>query len=417
MIRRYTLSNGVRVVTDQIRDFRSVAVGLWFDTGSVNENEKINGISHFIEHMLFKGTEKRSALEIAAALEDVGGQMNAFTGKEFTAYYAKVLTEHLPIAADVLSDLTFNSVFDPEELKREGEVICEEIKMYEDSPHELCMDLFSQAAWPQHQIGKPVIGHEEIIRNLQRDDLIGYWKHHYTPENLVVSVAGGFDEKELRQELEKRFGSIQGAAMEKNLQEPLYLPKPIVREKDIEQTHLCIGVKGTSGLEEKRYALSLLSTLLGGGMTSYLFQEIREKRGLVYTVSSFESLYRNTGLLGVYAGTSPKNLPEVVRLIMEGLNHTKSGGFTEKQLDSSKEQIKGSLLMGLESSQRRMNHNAKMEFYFDGKLSIDQIIDSINKVTLKEIESLAKDLFVTEKLTYSLVGPMQELPSNVELVC
>lgn len=417
MIERYTLSNGVRVVTDQIKDFRSVAVGLWFDTGSVNENEKNNGISHFIEHMLFKGTEKRSALEIAAALEDVGGQMNAFTGKEFTAYYAKVLTEHLPIATDVLSDLTFQSIFEPDELHREGEVICEEIKMYEDSPHELCMDLFSLAAWPEHQIGRPVIGYEEIIRGLQREDLVNYWQHHYTPSNLVVSVAGGFDAGQLRQELESKLGHLKGARPEKNPLQPAYTPAPIVRQKDIEQTHLCIGVKGTTGLEEKRYSLSLLSTLLGGGMTSYLFQEIREKRGLVYTVSSFESLYRATGLFGVYAGTSPKNLPEVVKLTMEGFAHAKSGGFDEKQLQSAKEQIKGALLMGLESSQRRMNHNAKMEFYFDGKLTLDQIIESINRVTLKEIEGLAKELLVADKLTYSLVGPMKELPSEISLVC
>lgn len=409
MIKRYTLDNGIRVITDNIEEFKSVTYGIWFDTGSVREDNHNNGISHYLEHMLFKGTKTRSALEIAQEIEEVGGQTNAFTGKEFTAYYAKVLSEDLDVAVNVISDITINSVFPTEELKREGEVICEEIKMYEDSPQDVAIELFSDMMFEGHPLGRPVIGTAEIIRSLKQKDLIDYYHKYYTADNMVISVSGGFDEKALKKLLDDNLGHLKTKTHLAEIKAAKPKHHNTVKHKDIEQAHLCLGVNAINVFDEDRFALSLLDTMMGGGMTSYLFQEIREKRGLVYTVSSFNSLYRNAGQFAVYAGTSSKNIPEVVKLVMEGFSLAKSGKhFTQKQLDSAKAQVKSSLLMGLESTQRRMTQNARNELYFEGKMGIDKILDKINAVTLKDITKMANQILLSDNLSYTIVMPQKE---------
>src|SRR5437763_3906167 len=308
MYRKSVLSNGVRVITESMPGFRSASIGIWADVGSAVEQPQLRGVSHMVEHMLFKGTERRTARQIAEEMDGVGGNLNAFTDKEATCYYAKVMDVHLPLAVDVLSDMFLNSRFDPSELAKEQKVVLEEIKMYDDSPDELIHDLFIQTMWRGSNLGSPTIGFADTVTKLTQDDLRQHMKRHYAPNSVVVAAAGNVDHDALAEMLERALAPFMGTCTLPVPENPPSTPASLFRQKDSEQAYVVLGTTGLSVRDDRRYVLSVLDTILGGGMSSRLFQEIREKRGLVYTVYSFQAGYRGAGLFGVYCGTSPENV-------------------------------------------------------------------------------------------------------------
>ncbi len=314
MYRKSTLPNGLRVITERMPSVRSATIGVWADVGSSLELHERRGVSHMVEHMLFKGTSRRSARDIAQIMDGVGGNLNAFTDKEATCYYAKVMDRHLPLALDVLSDMFLHSLFDAGELAKERQVVLEEIKMYEDSPDELIHDLFLQTMWNGSNLGEPTIGFAETVSGLTPDDLRSHMRERYAPNSVVVTAAGNVDHDEFAHRVERAFAEFSGVGRPFVLETPATTPARAFKQKDSEQAYCILGTQGLSATDDRRYALSVLDTMLGGGMSSRLFQEIREKRGLVYTVYSFQAAYRAAGLFGIYAGTSPKNVSECVEL-------------------------------------------------------------------------------------------------------
>ncbi|MGE5708173.1 MAG: M16 family metallopeptidase [Bacteroidota bacterium] len=409
MEQRYLLSNGVRVLIEDIPYVHSAAIGLWLDTGSANEGEADNGISHFIEHMLFKGTPSRSALEIARSFEDTGGSINAFTDKENTCYYARVLAHHLPQAIDVLVDMFLHSLFDKEELKREKRVILEEIKMYEDTPDELVYDLFSQTFWEGHPLGRAIVGTRKSVRAIDREQIEAYLESYYTPDRLVVSVVGKVEPQVVLDQLEALLGGWQRTGNRLVETEPAINATTIAKYKDIEQVHLCLGTRGVSIVDEDRFPLAFLDSILGGGMSSTLFQEIREKRGLAYSISTYQSLYRPGGIFGVYAGTSLKNLPEVIKLVREEFERVKGGSITEEELERAREQLKGGILLSLEVPRHRMSRLARNELYYGRLVPIEEIIEAIDRVSLDDLTRVSRLIFRDEYLTATSVGPTRKL--------
>lgn len=399
------LPNGVRVITEEIDYVRSVSIGLWVGAGSRDEREGNEGISHFIEHMLFKGTKNRTAKELAESLESVGGQLNAFTTKEFTCFYAKVLDENLDLSIDVLSDMFFNSLFDAKEIEKEKKVVIEEIKMYEDSPDELIHDLFSEYVWNDHPLGKPILGTEESIRGLSREKILDYLSHHYAPDNLVVAVAGKINHEDVLKKLTPIFGEFKRGG--KRVLEGTPKEQAIQRynTKDTEQMHLIIGVPGLGQDDEDIYPMHIFNNILGGGLSSRLFQEIREQRGLAYSVYSYHSTYVDTGMFAIYAGTTPSNTQEVVECILAELQEMRSKGITADELAKTKAQIKGSLYLGLESASSRMSRLGKTELCYDRVISPEEMVEKLEKVTLEDVKRVMNRLWVKDKLSLVMLGP------------
>jgi len=311
------LANGVKVLTEKIPHVHSASIGVWVDVGSRDENDHQAGVTHFIEHLMFKGTQRRSAKDIAEELDAVGGQLNAFTTKEYTCYYARVLDEHLPLAVDLLGDMLFHSRFDEVDIDRERNVILEEIKMYEDAPDELVHDIFAGTIWHSHPLGRPVIGGEQSVRNLSRADLRTFYKQFYTPGNIVVAAAGNFEHEQLLDMLNKTFGQLTGNKKERRFVVPQPNKQVFCRTKDTEQVHLCLGTPGLPMDHEKIYVFQLINTILGGGLSSRLFQEIREQRGLVYSIFSYHSSYHDSGLFCIYTGLSKQNVRPTLELIIK----------------------------------------------------------------------------------------------------
>lgn len=399
------LPNGVRVITEEIDYVRSVSIGLWVGAGSRDEREGNEGISHFIEHMLFKGTKNRTAKELAESLESVGGQLNAFTTKEFTCFYAKVLDENLDLSIDVLSDMFFNSLFDAKEIEKEKKVVIEEIKMYEDSPDELIHDLFSEYVWNDHPLGKPILGTEESIRGLSREKILDYLSHHYAPDNLVVAVAGKINHEDVLKKLTPIFGEFKRGG--KRVLEGTPKEQAIQRynTKDTEQMHLIIGVPGLGQDDEDIYPMHIFNNILGGGLSSRLFQEIREQRGLAYSVYSYHSTYVDTGMFAIYAGTTPSNTQEVVECILAELQEMRSKGITADELAKTKAQIKGSFYLGLESASSRMSRLGKTELCYDRVISPEEMVEKLEKVTLEDVKRVMNRLWVKDKLSLVMLGP------------
>src|SRR5579864_7230622 len=317
MYRKTTLRNGVRVITESMPAFRSASIGIWADIGSAAEAAEHRGVSHLVEHMLFKGTRRRTARQIAEEMDGIGGNLNAFTDKETTCYYAKVMDQHVPLAVDVLTDMFLNSRFDAQELTKEQKVVLEEIKMYDDSPDELIHDLFIQTMWDGSNLGAPTIGFADTVTKLVPDDLRVHMQRHYAPNSVVIAAAGNVEHDRVVELFEDAFASFEGSCDLPVPESPKVTPNSLFRTKDSEQAYLVLGTRGLSVRDERRYALSVLDTVLGGGMSSRLFQEIREKRGLVYTVYSFQAAYRAAGLFGVYAGTSPENVQSCIDVTVE----------------------------------------------------------------------------------------------------
>lgn len=404
MIKKYTCQNGVRIVLENIPTVRSAAIGVWIKTGSRNETPELNGVSHFLEHMFFKGTTKRNAREIAESFDSIGGQVNAFTSKEYTCYYAKVMDNHASYALEILADMFFNSTFDGEELKKEKNVVYEEIKMYEDTPDDIVHDLLSKAVYENHSLGYPILGTENTLETFNSDTLKKYVHDMYTPDKVVVSIAGNVDEK-LIKEVESYFGSYQGGEDRLELVKPSFHENRITRKKDTEQAHLCLGYNGLEIGNDKTYSLITLNNILGGSMSSRLFQDVREQRGLAYSVYSYHSSYQDSGMVTVYGGTGTNQLDSLYETIQETLDTLKRDGITEKELRNSKEQLKGSLMLSLESTNSRMSRNGKNELMLGEHRSLDDIIIKIDEVTEDTVNELANQIFTEHSL--SLVSPLE----------
>jgi predicted Zn-dependent peptidase len=413
MHKMHVLDNGIKVLTEEIPHLLSISIGVWVKMGSRYEDEKNNGISHFIEHLLFKGTERRSALDIAKEIDSVGGVLNAFTGREYTCFYAKVLSKDLPLAVDLLADVYNNPLFDSEELSKEKGVILQEIKMVEDTPDDLIHDRFAQYLWKDHPLGYPILGNVETVTSVTSDDVRIYFQQYHIPETVIISAAGNLKHEELLALVEKSFGKIPTDSPSRSLSTPTPNTGVVVAEKDLEQVHFCLGTTSLPLASPDRYKSYLLNVILGGGMSSRLFQEIREKRGLAYSVYSYLNSYADTGSLVVYAGTSSDATNEVLSLIMKEFDKLKEGELDDGELLSAKEQLKGNMLLGLESSESKMSKLAKEEIYFNRYIDVEEIMSEIDKVTLNDIGELARTFFLSNSLTLVALGKLKSIDMPV----
>ncbi len=408
MVKKFTLKNGVRVVCENIPHVRSVSTGIWIKTGSLNENDQNNGISHFIEHMLFKGTRKRSAEEIAKSIDSIGGQINAFTGKECTCYYVKTLDEHIDIAMDVLSDMIYNSVFASKNIALEKRVILEEIGMYEDSPEELVHDVLSETVWKGSTIGYPILGTKKSLRAINRKAIDAYMSERYISENMVISIAGNFDESKLEEMLDSYFNVGKADPIpEKSPMSVEFRPEICIREKETEQVHICIGFEGIKNGDDKVYSLLAVNNIFGGGMSSRLFQKIREKKGLVYSIYSYPTVYNDAGLFTIYAGMKPENLYEVTNLICDEVQIMLKKGITKQEFDKSREQLKGNYILGLEGTSSRMSSIGKSELLLGYIRTQDEILKKIENITMEEMEQIIRSIFNPDRKGISIVGKVK----------
>ena len=415
MYRKDTLFNGMRVVSETLPKSRSVSIGVWVKVGSRHEAPEFGGISHFIEHMFFKGTGKRSAKDIAIEMDSLGGEMNAFTSQETTTYYAKVVDEHLPVVIEILADILLGSRFDPVEMEKERKVILEEIKGVEDTPDDYIHELFTNTVWPDNSLGRPILGTRDTIRSLKHTDITTYIDNYYCPKEIVISVAGNFEHVRLIDLLNIHFGKLGRSGIVKKEATPTFSHALSVRKKQLEQVQLCIGCKGLYYTHEDRYVISALNSVLGNSMSSRLFQEIREQNALAYSIYSYVTSYRDTGLLTIYAGTDPSNALEVVRLVIKELKKIKEEGITPAEEQRVKNQIKGSLILSLESSNSHMSRIARQEIYFGKFLSMDDIIKGVEKVTAEQVQRLARQLFTPENIALTILGPLSrvDVPDSV----
>jgi predicted Zn-dependent peptidase len=406
MIVRDVLDNGLRLLTESIPYVRSVTIGVWLTRGSRHEPGERGGIAHFVEHMLFKGTATRSAEDIAQAIDSIGGQLDAFTAKEYASYYIKVLDEHLPLAIDILSDVVRNPAFRTADIEREKRVILEEIKMVEDTPDDLVHEVFTQSFWEGHPLARPILGTKESIEALTEEELRDYFATVYTADNFIISVVGNIEHAQVRHLVERTFGGMPVSGVPLAERVPAVVPRAIVRTKDLEQSHLCLGVNGYPQNHEDRYVSYVLNTLLGGSMSSRLFQNVREKRGLAYAVFSGLAAYRDAGAFTVYAGCANEVVGEVIDLVVEELKTVKREPVPEAELRRSKDHLKGSLMLSLENTASRMSHLARQEIYFDRQFGLDETLAGIERVTPADLERVARDLFSAAGLAATVLGPL-----------
>lgn len=393
---------------EKIPTVRSVAIGIWINTGSRHENEMNNGISHFLEHMLFKGTKTRSAKEIAESFDRIGGHVNAFTSKEYTCFYAKVLDTHASYALEVLADMFFHSKFDKTEMEKEKNVVYEEIKMYEDTPDDIVHDLVTKATYGDYSLAYPILGTEEKLETFTSDSLHEYMQENYTPDKIVISVAGNVDELFI-DEVNEYFRHYEGTGRATKSATPEFHKETLIKRKDTEQSHLCLAFPGLPIGHEDIYSLITLNNILGGSMSSRLFQEVREQRGLAYSVFSYHSSYEDTGTLTVYAGTGSEQLEALCETIQETLENLKKTGITKKELENNREQLKGNLMLGLESTNGRMSRNGKNELLLRNHRSLDEIIENIDAVTEASVNEMIGKTF-TDEFASALVSPSDEIP-------
>jgi len=398
------LTNGIRVLSERLPDLPSITVGIWVENGSRYEQPHQAGISHFLEHLFFKGTERRTAAQIAEEIDAVGGVLNAFTGKEYTCYYAKVLHEQLPLALDLLADIFTQSRFASEEIDRERSVIIQEISQVEDTPDDYVHELFNLAFWPGHPLSRPIAGTAETVRGLMREDFLRFLDVRYRPDRVLIAAAGNLNHEDLLAVAEDKFGGLAGSAPLVDGGPPQPHAGVSVHEKPLEQVHLCLGSPGIAHADAERYPAHLLNLALGGGMSSRLFQEIRERRGKAYTVYSFLSSYLDAGYFGVYVGTSAEWVREVVNVIREELARVARDGLGAAELSRVKQQMKGSMLLGLETSDSRMSRIAKNEIYFGRDVPMEEVAARIDAVPNDQIVSVAQRLFRTDGLALTVLG-------------
>src|SRR5215468_8889874 len=409
-IHRRVLPNGLTVISEEMQHIRSVSIGIWVKTGSRDEDPERNGISHFIEHMVFKGTRNRSAEAIARQVDSIGGNLDAFTAKECVCFNIKVLDEHLPIAFEVLSDLVLNPVFAVEDIVRERRVILEEIKMDEDSPEYLVHEIFTQNFWKDHPLGKPILGTKETVKGFEQPAVLDLYSERFTPGNLIVAAAGNLNHERFVELVHKHFDTMKPHSNGLHSLPPKIVPKITLRnKKSLEQVQICVGVPSHPIAHEKRFASYILNTLLGGGMSSRLFQNIRERQGLAYAIYSDLNPYRDTGCLSVYAGTSRESAVKVVQSIVSEFKKLKTELIPEEELRRSKDQLKGSLMLSLESSTARMSNLARQEMYFDRFYGMDEVIEKIEMVTVDDLQEMASDFFQTESIAVTVLGNLDKL--------
>jgi predicted Zn-dependent peptidase len=416
-VRRTLLPNGLVVISERMPHFRSTSVGIWVRTGSRREPAERNGISHFIEHMVFKGTARRSCEEIARTIDSVGGMLDAFTTKEMVCFNAKVLDEHLPLAFDVISDMVLDPLFPEMEIEREKSVVLEEIKMDEDTPEALVNEAFLQNVWEGHALGRPILGTRETVANFEKERVFDWFRRCYVPNEIVVSAAGNVEHERLVELAAAAFGPLESAPNGYHEAPPEPRAPLVVRQKPaLEQAHVCLGVPAFSVSDRRRFASALLNTILGAGMSSRLFQNIRERQGLAYAVFSEMTHYHDTGLLTVYAGTGGEKLEGLVRSVMEEFRRLKEEPVPDEELTRAKEQLKGSMTLSLESTGSRMGNRARQEMYFGRFYSLEEIFASIDAVSSEELQRVAGELFTPERIALAALGQLDGFRPNRDLL-
>jgi predicted Zn-dependent peptidase len=406
-MRATRLPNGIRVLSEELADLASATVGIWVENGSRYEASAQSGISHFLEHLFFKGTERRTATQIAEEIDAVGGVINAFTSKEYTCYYAKVLPEQLPLALDVLGDIFLHSRFAEEEIERERSVILQEISQAEDTPDDYVHDLFGLAFWPGHPLSRPVAGSAATVGPLQRDDFLRFLEARYRPDRVLLSAAGKVRHDELVDVVARTFGVLSGASGADPDQPPEPRAGLTLHHKQLEQVHICLGAPGLAHAHPDRYAAHLLSQALGGGMSSRLFQEVRERRGKAYTVYSFLPSFHDTGYLGVYVGTSAEWAREVLDVIQAELRKIATDGLGVEELARAKTQMKGGLLLGLETSDSRMSRVARNEIYFRRDVPLEEVAAGVDAVSNDDVVRVARAMFRPQTLAVTVLGDLK----------
>jgi len=388
---------------------RSVSIGVWLARGSRHEPEQHAGIAHFVEHMLFKGTSSRTAEDIAQVIDSIGGQMDAFTAKEYASYYIKVLDEHLPLALDVLTDIVRRPAFAPDDIEREKKVVLEEIKMVEDTPDDLVHEIFAESFWKNHPLGRPILGTRDTVEALTADGLRRYFDRTYAAPHLIVSVVGNIEHERVRDLVDAAFEGVSSAADPLRDVPPGVVARVNIRNKDLEQSHVCLGTTGYPQDHDDRHASYVLNTVLGGSMSSRLFQNVREKRGLAYSVFSGLSAYRDAGSMTIYAGCANDVIGELVDVVMAELQRIRDEALSDVELRRAKDHLKGSLMLGLESTSSRMSHLARQEIYFDGQVSLDELLGEVEGVTADDVLRVGHDLFAGGSLSATVLGSVDGL--------
>jgi predicted Zn-dependent peptidase len=407
-VRKTLLDNGLTLITEEMPSVRSVSIGIWLRTGSRAEKAAENGITHFLEHMVFKGTHKRTAEEIARSADSIGGHLDAFTAKECTSFSIKVLDEHLPRAFEVLADLVKDPLLRDEHVAKESQVIQEEIKMVEDTPDDLVHEIFTQSYWRNHPLGRPILGTRETVRSFNRRRLFRYFRRHYTPRNMLVAAAGNLRHGQVVDLVRQELGAVPAGRPASPERVPVASPGiRLRRKKNLEQVHICLGAPAFPLAHPRRFACYVLNTALGGGMSSRLFQNVREKRGLAYAVFSGLSAYTDAGCLNVYAGTSSANARTVVQLIVEEFGRLKSEPLGHEELRRTKDFLKGSTLLGLESTMSRMSNLARQQMYFGRYISMDEIAREVEAVTAADVLAVARELLDRKRLALTVLGPLE----------
>jgi predicted Zn-dependent peptidase len=404
-VQKKVMKNGLVIASEVMPHLRSVSLGVWVKCGSRFEKAEKTGISHFIEHLLFKGTKTRSAARIAESIDSVGGQLNAFTEKEYVGFYAKVLDEHLPFAFELVSDIVLNPVFPTIEIRRERNVIFEEINMVEDSPQDLILDMYMESFWRNHPLGRPISGTKKSVARIARADVRKFFRNNYTAGNMVIAVAGNIRHREVQELAERYFSGLEpGIAADPGKPPEIHAGRLIRHKAHLEQAHICLGTVSPPVASRERYCAHLLCNILGGGMSSRLFQNIREKRGLVYSIFSMLNLYHDAGALVIYAGSAPEKASEVVELTLKEFGRLREQIVSSRELKRAKENIKGSVMLGLESSSSRMTHLAQQMIYYERFYELEEILGAVERVTAREIRDLANRIFDQSHLALAALG-------------
>ena len=402
------LKNGIRIISEQLEHLRSVSLGIWVNAGSRDETSSENGVSHFIEHMIFKGTRDRTSLQIAKELDAIGGLSNAFTGKENTCFYARVLDKDFRALSDILSDICLNSIFDPDDVERERQVILQEISMVEDTPDDNIHVLFNKFFWIGHPIGMSILGTGESMSAIGKDTMLSYINKYYVPEKIVVAAVGNVDHETVVSYFEPLFGSISGKNLNRERGVPRSNPGVSAHFKDLEQVHVCLGGEAPSLSSKRRFPCAILNTILGGNMSSRLFQEVREKRGLAYSIYSFASSYVDSGLLAVYAATDFQNVNPLLETIQTEVKKITKGEISETDLAAAKDHLIGGIYLSSESSDNRMMRIAKNEIVFNRYVNYEELISSLEGVTVDEVVECADEIFGDRKVSLTTLGPLRE---------
>ncbi len=415
MYNKTVLENGVKILTEKMEHIRSVSLGIWVGVGSRDEIEGENGISHFVEHMIFKGTRNRSGLQIAKVLDAIGGLSNAFTGKEHTCYHSKVLDKHLPTLAEILSDIFLNSIFDPQDMDRERQVILQEINMMEDTPEDRIHVLFNRLCWIDHPLGMCVLGTDKTVSNIKKETILNYIDRFYTPPRIIITAAGNIEHDALVAHFETLFKSIKAGNEDPPRSIPHVHSDISCHWKKLEQVHICLGGKAPNLSSDLRYGGAVLNTILGGNMSSRLFQEIREKRGLAYSLYSFLSAYMDTGLMGVYVGTDPSQVNHVLQIINREIKKIRNGEVSKSDLSAAREHLLGGVLLGAENTDVRMMRLARNDYVFGRYVSYDELVGKLQEVTVDEVVAVAKDTFQNDGVSLVTLG--QTKREDLDLAC